>query len=115
MSGDWAAVADAIRSRMAELGITQQELVERSGVSVSTIRQLQNNYGPRRRARHTLEDVSKGLQWPAGHLEYVLDGRAAGATEAATPGWQAEAAELRTLIADLAERVETLERKKRSH
>ncbi|ONI72705.1 hypothetical protein ALI144C_42585 [Actinosynnema sp. ALI-1.44] len=113
MSGDWSAVADAIRARMAELGTTQRELADRSGVSVATLRQLQNNYGPRRRARHTLEDVSKGLQWPAGHLAYVLDG-AAGASEGAEPGWQTEVAELRSLIADLAERVDALERKNRS-
>jgi transcriptional regulator with XRE-family HTH domain len=115
MSGDWAAVSDAIRNRMAELDITQRELAERSGVSVATVRQLQNNYGPRRRARHTLEDISKGLQWPAGHLEYVLDGEAPSSPQDSPTGWQAEAAELRSLIANLAERLETLERKKRSH
>lgn len=114
MGGDWSAVANAIRSRMAELGITQRELADSSGVSVATLRQLQNNYGPRRRARHTLEDVSKGLKWPAGHLEHVLGDSAADTSEDAEVGWQAEAAELRRLVADLAERVEKLERENRS-
>lgn len=111
---NWDAVARAIRDRMAELDMTQKELVRRSGVSESTIRQVSRNYGPRRRSRHTLEDISKGLQWPGDHLARLLG------TSDATPGvddimraelagLRAEIVELREHLATLAGRVEKLE------
>jgi transcriptional regulator with XRE-family HTH domain len=107
---NWAAVAEAIRNRIAELGITQKELVAQSGVSESTIRQLQNNYGPRRRNRHTLEDISKGLRWPGDHLSRVLDEAGTGSPSETADSLPAEVAELRRRVADLTSRVETLER-----
>jgi transcriptional regulator with XRE-family HTH domain len=112
MSDNWAAVATAIRARVAELAVTQKDLAVRSGVSESTIRQLMNNYGPRRRARHTLEDVSRGLQWPANHLTRVLDDDQGGAV---LDERQAEIAELRDQLAELADRVAVLERSWRAH
>jgi transcriptional regulator with XRE-family HTH domain len=99
---------------MTDLAITQKELVARSGVSESTIRQLQNNYGPRRRNRHTLEDLSKGLQWPADHLGRILDETKPGAQADVTDSSQAAIAELRSQVADLASRVEALEHGQRS-
>jgi len=110
LGDNWAAVADAIQARVAELGVTQKDLAARSGVSESTIRQLMKNYGPRRRARHTLEDVSKGLKWPSHYLARILDA----ATETSAPdagsAWHAEFAALRSQVTDLADRVEALER-----
>jgi hypothetical protein len=84
--------------------------MQEAGVSESTIRQLQNNYGPRRRNRHTLEDISKGLRLPADYLTRVLDESVPGGEPAAGGSWQTEAAELRERIDDLAGRVEALER-----
>jgi hypothetical protein len=112
MSDNWTAVAVAIRARVDELAVTQKDLATKSGVSESTIRQLMNNYGPRRRARHTLEDISRGLQWPANHLARVLDEDQAGA---APDERQAEVAELRDQLAALADRVAALERSSHAH
>lgn len=112
MSDNWAAVATAIRARVAELAVTQKDLAARSGVSESTIRQLMNNYGPRRRARHTLEDVSRGLQWPADHLTRVLDNNQG---DPVPDERQAEVAELRHQLAELNDRVTALERNWRAH
>lgn len=109
MGDDWAAVAKAIRDRLTELGITQKQLVDRSGVSESTIRQLMNNYGPRRRGRHTLEDVSKGLNLPAGHLAGILDKGSTSRQSNSTESLRKEVADLRGQLADLAGRVEALE------
>jgi transcriptional regulator with XRE-family HTH domain len=111
---NWAAVAEAIRGRIADLGITQKELVTRSGVSESTIRQLQNNYGPRKRSRHTLEDLSRGLEWPAHYLARVLGESTASAPPSTGDSLQAEVAELRSRVIDLANRVEALEHGTRS-
>jgi transcriptional regulator with XRE-family HTH domain len=106
---NWDAVADAIQNRIAELGITQRELVARSGVSESTIRQIQKNYGPRRRNRHTLEDLSRGLQWPGDYLGRILNETKANThPDVRDPLWT-EVAELRDQLADLASRVEALE------
>lgn len=111
---NWAAVAEAIRARVADLGITQKDLVSRSGVSESTIRQLQNNYGPRKRNRHTLEDLSKGLGWPAYYLGRVLDDTPPSAPTETSGSVQAEIADLRSQMTDLANRVEALEHDLRS-
>lgn len=105
---DWAAVAEAIRSRLAELGITQKQLVARSGVSESTIRQLMNNYGPRQRNRHTLEDISKGLNQSADYLNRILHGVAADRQPDLVDDLRADVAELRVQVANLADRVDTL-------
>ena len=43
MSEDWAAVAQAISQRMAELGLNQRELIERSQVSKATVGELYHN------------------------------------------------------------------------
>jgi transcriptional regulator with XRE-family HTH domain len=115
MGDNWAAVAAAIRARVAELDMTQKDLAVRSGVSESTVRQLMNNYGPRRRARHTLEDVSTGLQWPAAHLARVLDDEKPIPTQDEGSSLRAEVTELRNQISELADRMATLERSWRTH
>jgi transcriptional regulator with XRE-family HTH domain len=115
MGDNWAAVAAAIRARVAELDMTQKDLAVRSGVSESTVRQLMNNYGPRRRARHTLEDISTGLQWPATYLAGVLDGEKPIPTQDEGSSLGAEVAELRNQISGLADRVATLERNWPAH
>lgn len=109
MGEDWAAVAEAIRGRVEALGITQKQLAARSGVSESTIRQLMNNYGPRRRNRHTLEDTSKGLDWPADYLSRILDEGTTSQGPNPDDVLRTEVAELRSRVADLASRVEALE------
>jgi DNA-binding Xre family transcriptional regulator len=79
---DWTAVAHALNQRMAALRIGQQELTERSGVSVSTVRQLQHGAG-RRVQNRTLAAISTALDWPEDHLTgLLLAGR--GTTSATT-------------------------------
>ena len=68
---DWAGVADALNERMAALRLGQQELAQRSGVSVSTLRQLQHGAG-RRVQNKTLAAISTALDWPADQLTAVL-------------------------------------------
>lgn len=68
---DWQAVAAALNERMAALRIGQQELAQRSGVSVSTLRQVQHGAG-RRVQNKTLAAISRSLDWPEDHLTAVL-------------------------------------------
>jgi DNA-binding Xre family transcriptional regulator len=68
---DWAAVAVALNERMAARRVGQQELATLSGVSVSTLRQVQHGAG-RRVQNKTLAAISRALDWPEGYLTDVL-------------------------------------------
>ena len=72
---DWSAVAQEINTRMAELGISQRELIERSHVSKAIVREIQHDVIRRRRSARTLEALSTALDWHPGHLAAVLDER----------------------------------------
>lgn len=75
MTEDWAAVAAAINQRMAELGLRQRELIERSQVSKTAVREIQHNTVQRRRSARTLEALSTALAWHPQHLTAVLEQR----------------------------------------
>jgi transcriptional regulator with XRE-family HTH domain len=72
---DWAAVARAINQRMAELGMRQIDLVERSRVSKAIVGEIVRNSVRRRRSARTLESLSTALSWHPQHLQAVLHGR----------------------------------------
>jgi transcriptional regulator with XRE-family HTH domain len=72
---DWAAVADAIRKRVDELGWPQGELADRSHVSRATVREVQHHTTERRRSARTLEALSTALGWHPQHVDAVLHGR----------------------------------------
>ena len=74
MAQDWAAVAKAIDSRLAELGLRQQQLATRAHVSLAIVRELQHNTVQRRRSARTLEALSLALEWHPRHLHAVLTG-----------------------------------------
>ncbi|MDX8056071.1 helix-turn-helix transcriptional regulator [Lentzea sp. BCCO 10_0798] len=76
MSKDWQAVADAINTRMEQLGLSQKELSERSKVSPATLRLMQQGANASRSAT-TLAAVSTALGWKADHLGDVAAGRPA--------------------------------------
>ncbi len=107
---DWDAVARAINERMTRVDVSPTELASRSGVSAETIRELRNNLRPRRRSPRTLAAISEALGWKAEHLSEVLVGSGAGETgEQAVSA--AEFAELRDVVAELADRVGAIERR----
>lgn len=110
MGKDWDAVASAINTRLAELDLTQRELSERSGVSTATLRQLQNNYEPRRRSPRTLAAVSEALRWSADHLSRVLEGDSPTVVEDAE-SLRADVARLSRELDEIRERVASLEDK----
>jgi|SRR6266568_2119851 len=70
MARDWAAVAQAMKSRLAELGMT---------------RELLFNAAQRRRSDQTLAAASAALGWPPGYLRAVSEGRDPGAADAGNP------------------------------
>jgi len=72
VADDWAAVAHAINERMAELGLRQRQLIERSRVSKAVVSELMRNVALRRRSARTLEALSSALDWHPDHLAAVL-------------------------------------------
>lgn len=75
MEQDWDAVAKALKDRMTELGLRQQDLASRSDVGVSTIQELVNNWKPRRRNPKTLAALSSALEWPHDRLQMIAAAR----------------------------------------
>lgn len=103
MGKDWNAVAEAVNTRLAELGMTQAELASKSRVSPAALRQIQHGVPPKtRRSPHTLAAISEALGWPSRHLEEVAAGEGA-------IGGQDRVKRLEDTVADLQERVRKLE------
>lgn len=95
---DWDAVAGAINERMLRLRLTQRELSARSGVSLSTLRELQHGQAGRRRSNRTLASVAEALGWPADHLHRILRGEPMAAAEVVGQGEESPVlAELRAI------------------
>jgi transcriptional regulator with XRE-family HTH domain len=66
-------LARAARARRAELGLTQEEVRERSGLSVTTIARIESGHGSVKPASLRRYDVA--LQWPTGTAESWRLGR----------------------------------------
>lgn len=75
MTEDWPAVAAAINQRMAELRLSQSDLVRRSRVSKAVVGEIRHNTVQRQRSPRTLEALSDALAWHPQHLAAVLSGR----------------------------------------
>lgn len=103
MAKDWQAVAAAINARMEQLEMTQAELAKRSGVSVATLRQIQQAV-PKRRGARTLADVSEALRWSRSYLEQVAEG------EETTPENVDRVDRLEAELSALRDRVAAIER-----
>ncbi|OLT11304.1 hypothetical protein BJF78_27320 [Pseudonocardia sp. CNS-139] len=106
MNEDWSAVGAAIQTRLDEQGLTMTELAARSGVSLTTVRELVHVLSTRRRQPRVLASLSTALGWPDDHLAAVLRGRAQ--PEPPPPD---ELAAIRRELRELRARVEALEAK----
>lgn len=74
MTQHWDAVAATIEEHLTRLGIDQAQLAERSGVSVSSVRELRTNSVQRRRNGHILEALSVAFELHPRHLAAVAAG-----------------------------------------
>ncbi|MGI8309416.1 helix-turn-helix domain-containing protein [Saccharopolyspora hattusasensis] len=109
MAKDWRAVATAINTRMEQLELTQQEVANRAGVALHTVRELQHNLVERKRTARTLEAMSEALGLPRQHLAAVLDGRTPPATSGSSESSGLD--DLYAKLADITQRLEAIERK----
>jgi hypothetical protein len=108
MARDWGAVAGAMKSRLAELDMTQAELIQRSRLAPMTIRELLFNSAQRRRSDQTLAAVSEALGWPPGYLRAVAEGRNPGDPDAGDPVL-AELAALKEAVTAITSRLDAIE------
>lgn len=109
MVRDWAAVAEAMKSRLAELDMTQAELIQRSRLAPMTIRELLYNTAQRRRSDQTLTAMSQALGWPPGYLLAVAEGRDPGKPDTCDPVLT-ELAALKESVTVINSRLEAIER-----
>ncbi|ANY06569.1 helix-turn-helix domain-containing protein [Pseudonocardia sp. HH130630-07] len=105
MNQDWSAVSDAIKVRLDERGMTMTDLASKSGVSLTTVRELVHVLNTRRRQPRTLVALSVALGWPADHLGTVLRGGRTGEDLR-----HDDSVDVRGELRDLRRRVEALER-----
>lgn len=108
MARDWAAVAAAMKTRLAELDMTQAELVQRSGLAPMTIREVLFNTAERRRSPQTLAALSEALGWPAGYLQAIAQGRDPGNPDADDPVLK-ELATMKEAITGIIARLDAIE------
>jgi transcriptional regulator with XRE-family HTH domain len=108
MARDWAAVAKAMKSRLAELDMTQTELIQRSRLAPMTIRELLFNTAQRRRSDQTLAALSEALGWPPGYLLAIAEGRDPGDPDANDPVL-AELAALKEAVTAITSRLDVIE------
>ena len=103
MNQDWSAVSNAIKARLDEQGMTMTDLASRSGVSLTTVRELVHVLNTRRRQPRTLATLSEALGWPSDYLGAVVRGQAAHLEASGDDNVYRE-------LRDLRRRVEALER-----
>ncbi|TWP51253.1 XRE family transcriptional regulator [Lentzea tibetensis] len=104
MSQDWTALGRAITDRLEEQGMTMTDLANKSGVSLTTVRELVHVLNTRKRNPRTLAALSEALSWPSDHLTKVLRGQ----TNAAEAP-KSEITALREEVRELRNRVTALE------
>ena len=110
MARDWAAVAAAMKARLADLDMTQADLVQRSRLAPMTIRELLYNSAQRRRSDQTLAALSQALGWPPGYLQAVAEGHTPDDPDAGDPVL-AELATLKQAVSAINARLDQIEQR----
>jgi len=108
MSQDWTALGRAIADRLQDQGMTMTDLANKSGVSLTTVRELVHVLNTRKRNPRTLTALSEALAWPGDHLAKVLRSQA-GTSDAP----KSEIDALREELRELRDRVTALEHAQR--
>ena len=105
---DWSAVARVVNDRMNTLELTQRELSERSGVSVATLRKIQQGDDQRRSAT-TLTAIARALGLADDQLRRVANGSIPANGADSAEGLPERLESLEAQVVQLQERVAALE------
>ena len=68
-------LSQAMEERADELNLNWREVAANAGISVEAVRTAR--YGPGGIARKTRRGIERGLQWPPGHVDRILEGKSA--------------------------------------
>lgn len=109
MAKEWAAVAQAMQARLAQLDMTQADVVQRSRLAPMTIRELLYNQAQRRRSSQTMAAISEALGWPSHYLQDIAEGRDPGDPDADDPVLT-ELTELKEAVSAINSRLAAIER-----
>lgn len=74
MNYDWDGLAGAIRSERGRRRWSQADLADKSGLSISTVKNLEGQHDYKRPPIAPLQAVDRAFGWPVGTLEAKLDG-----------------------------------------
>lgn len=103
---DWKAASDAAGARRAELGLTQEQVIERMdpafAINIDAYRRFERNEQSSYR-RTTLAAISVALGWESDTLYGVAHGRLIAITGAEVADLRSQIAELRETINHVAE------------
>ena len=69
----WQTLADAVRHRRLELGLTQQQVSERGAVSLPSVQNVERGLPHTYRDR-TLIGLARALDWPLDAVDRILAG-----------------------------------------
>lgn len=72
----WARLGQALASARRALGLTQEELAERAGVGLGSVKSAEAGTVPKARMPYTIPAIARALGWPDGAVDAVLDGGA---------------------------------------
>lgn len=67
------ALADAVKARRLQLGLTQGDIADRGGPSIVTVRQIEKVTGPPP-SDLSLAGLDRALRWEHGSAQAILDG-----------------------------------------
>lgn len=71
---DWARLGARIRAERERQGLSRAALVERSGVAVGTIQNVEGQAVPKGRWPQSLGAIEKAFGWAPGSMKAILDG-----------------------------------------
>jgi transcriptional regulator with XRE-family HTH domain len=69
----WETLAKVVRERRKDLGLTQPQVAEVGGLSISLVRMIENNRSEGMRAAKK-QGLERALRWKPGSVDAVLDG-----------------------------------------
>lgn len=71
----WARLGQAIKQARLALGLSQEQVAKRAGVSIASVHTVESGKVPRSRMPYTIGPLAHVLGWPPGAVDAVLSGQ----------------------------------------